>query len=68
MKFLLKRLLTRTGRRLGKTVMNILIFDIASVAYSYAKGWFREPRTKKRKEEEIVNDHIWPDLKSRRRW
>ena len=65
---ILRRFLTRPMRRLGKTVMNILIFDMASAIYCYAKGWFRESKTKKGKEEEIVNDHIWPDLKSKRRW
>ena len=63
---LMKRLLLRPARRLGRTVINLLIFDLASAIYGYSKGWFREPRTtKKEKEEEGIND--WLDTKHERR-
>ena len=67
MKFM-RRLFIRPARRLGRTIINILIFDIASTVYAYSKGWFREPRTKaKREEEEIGNCLNQPGIK-RRRW
>lgn len=67
-KFILRRLVARPVRRLGRTVINLLIFDIASAIYWYAKHWFKEPRSKAEKEEEVLKDDIWPHLKSRRRW
>ena len=67
-KIFLKRLLVKPVRRLGRTVVNLLIFDIASALYWYAKGWFREPRTRSNKEEESSIDIGPSDLKSKRRW
>jgi hypothetical protein len=67
-KFILRRLVARPMRRLGRTVINLVIFDIASAVYWYAKNWFREPRTKGSKEEDADMDIGLSDLKSRRRW
>lgn len=67
-KLILRRLVARPMRRSGRTVVNLVLFDIASAIYWYAKNWFREPRTKAGKEEEVLKDDILPDLKSRRRW
>lgn len=68
LKIIFGKFIRRPLKRIGKTVMNILIFDMASAVYGYAKGWFREPRTKplKEKEEEIGNDLDWQGTKERR--
>ncbi len=67
-KFILRRLVARPIRRLGRTVINLVIFDIASAVYWYAKHWFREPKTRSSKEEESGIDIGPSDLKSKRRW
>ena len=64
----IRKLLVKPARRIGRTVINLLILDIASALYWYAKHWFREPKTKSGKKEEVLKDDIWPNLKSRRRW
>jgi len=66
---ILKGLFTRPVKKLGKTVINLLVFDVAQSIYLYAKTKFREPRTKRKKtEEEIINDILWPEFKKKRRW
>jgi hypothetical protein len=65
---MIRRLFLRPARRLGRTVINLFIFDIASTVYGYSKGWFREPRSKAKKEEEEIGRCLnQPGIK-RRRW
>ena len=65
---LIKRLLFRPARRLGRTLFNLFIFDLASTIYGYSKGWFREPKTKplNEKEEDTGTDLDWQGTKERR--
>lgn len=67
MKKMFARLFLVPLRKIGKTVLSLVVFDMAQGIYQYAKGWFRESRTRKQ-EEEIVNDPLWPDFKNGRRW
>jgi len=67
-KIFLKRLLVRPARKLGSTVINLLILDIASAIYWYGKGWFKEPRTKAPTEEDAGIDIEPSDLNNERRW
>jgi len=68
---LLKKMFTRVFfvplKKIGKTVLSLMYFEVAQGVYHYVKGWFREPKTKSQ-EEEIVNDPLWPDFKNKRRW
>jgi hypothetical protein len=66
-KKLFARILLAPLKKVGKTVLSLVVFDMAQGIYHYAKGWFREPKTRKQ-EEEIVNDSLWPDFKNGRRW
>jgi len=68
LRIILKRLLFGPIRRVGRTILNVLIFDMASIIYQYAKRRFQEPGINDGEEDEIVNDHIWPDFKNERRW
>ena len=65
----IRRLFLRPAKRLGRTFINLLLFDIASTVYAYSKGWFRESGTKKSPGEDEVegeNDINWNGLKKRR--
>jgi hypothetical protein len=60
-----KRLFFLPIRKIGRTVINLIIFDIAVVIYGCLKKWrFR----KKPNQESEADSHIQPDPECKRRW
>jgi len=63
-KRLMRKIMIMPFKKVGKSLANILVFDIAISIYQYAKTWLY--RTEKTKEEEIAGDDFLTNLKDRR--
>ena len=63
-KRLMRKIMIMPFRKVGKSLANILVFDIAISIYQLAKA--RLYKTEKKKREEIMGDDFLTNLKDRR--
>ena len=65
-KRLIKKVMYMPFRKVGKSLTNIVVFDLAMSLYSFLKTKFLTVECKEDRDKEIVNDDFVKELKKRR--